>query len=426
MSEVVADRQGYVTELGRRARAASRLLATLDGAAKVGILNRIAGSLREQRGRLLEANAKDVAAAKQADVAPALVKRLELNEKRVEAMAVGVEQIAGQVDPVGQVIEGYVRPNGLRIKKVRSPLGVVLFFYESRPNVTSDAAALCIKSGNAVILRGGKEAFHSNRAIVAIIHDALGEAGLADAVQFVESTDRSLVPLILKLDKYIDLVIPRGGESLIRAVVADSTIPVLKHYTGNCHIYVDAATQGMEDVVRKVCVNAKTSYPGGAVCNAVEHVLFHRDAAGRLLKAVCEDLAAKGVEIRGDEATRGLYPPAKAATAADWDEEYLAFIVGVKVVDSIDEAIAHINEHGSHHTDAILTGDIRAAQRFVREVDSASVMVNASTRFADGGEYGLGAEIGISTDKLHARGPMGAADLCTSKWVVTGDGHVRG
>jgi glutamate-5-semialdehyde dehydrogenase len=421
-----SDKQAYATQLGRRARAASRLLATLDGEAKVVVLRRIAGSLREQKGRLIEANAKDIAAAKQANLAPALVKRLELNEARVEAMAVGVEQIAGQVDPVGQVIEGYVRPNGLRIQKVRSPLGVVLFFYESRPNVTSDAAALCIKSGNAVILRGGKEAFHSNKAIVAIIHDALRGAGLEDAVQFVESTDRSLVPVILKLDKYIDLVIPRGGESLIRAVVADSTIPVLKHFTGNCHIYVDAATGGMEDVVRKVCVNAKTSYPGGAVCNAVEHILFHRDAAGRLLRAVCEDLAAKGVEVRADEPAKVLYPPAKPATAADWDEEYLAFIVGVKVVDSIDDAIAHINEHGSHHTDAILTGDIAAAQKFTREVDSASVIVNASTRFADGGEYGLGAEIGISTDKLHARGPMGAADLCTYKWVVTGEGHVRG
>jgi glutamate-5-semialdehyde dehydrogenase len=420
-----SDKQAYATQLGRRARAASRLLATLDGDAKVAVLRRIASSLREQRGRLIEANARDVTGAKQANLAPALVKRLELNQARVESMAAGVEQIAGQVDPVGQVIEGYVRPNGLRIQKVRSPLGVVLFFYESRPNVTSDAAALCIKSGNAVILRGGKEAFHSNKAIVAIIHDALRAAGLEDAVQFVESTDRSLVPVILKLDRYIDLVIPRGGESLIRAVVADSTIPVLKHYTGNCHIYVDAATGGMEDVVRKVCVNAKTSYPGGAVCNAVEHILFHRDAAARLLRAVCEDLAAKGVEIRADEPAKALYSPAKAATAADWDEEYLAFIVGVKVVDSIDDAITHINEHGSHHTDAILTSDITAAHKFTREVDSASVMINASTRFADGGEYGLGAEIGISTDKLHARGPMGAADLCTYKWVVTGEGHVR-
>jgi glutamate-5-semialdehyde dehydrogenase len=419
----MTDLQAYVNDLGRRARRASRVLAALDGNAKVDILRRIAGSLRARTPALLEANAKDVAAAKAADLAGALVKRLELNEKKVEAMALGVEQIAAQVDPVGQVIEGYVRPNGLRIQKVRSPLGVVLFFYESRPNVTSDAAALCIKSGNAIILRGGKEAFHSNKAIVGIIQEALGE--MSDAVQFIESTDRALVPLILKLDKHIDLVIPRGGESLIRAVVAESTIPVLKHFTGNCHIYVDAATAGMEQLVRDVCVNAKTSYPGGAVCNAVEHLLFHKDAAPRLLKLVCEALAAKDVEVRGDEASRRLYPPAVPATDKDWDEEYLAFVVGVKVVDSIDEAIEHINEHGSHHTDAILSGDVRAIQRFTVEVDSASVVINASTRFADGGEYGLGAEIGISTDKLHARGPMGANDLTTYKWVVTGDGHCR-
>jgi glutamate-5-semialdehyde dehydrogenase len=434
MSGTPGDKQAYVTQLGQRARAASRVLATLDDHAKSGILRRTAQSVRDHKSRLLDANAKDVAAARAADLAPALIKRLELNDARIESMAAGVEQIAAQVDPVGQVIDGYVRPNGLRIQKVRSPLGVVLFFYESRPNVTSDAAALCIKSGNAIILRGGKEALHSNQAIVEIIQDALRNSignphsaigNLQDAVQFVESTDRALVPLILKLDKYIDLVIPRGGESLIRAVVADSTIPVLKHYTGNCHIYVDAATAGMEDLVRKVCVNAKTSYPGGAVCNAVEHILFHREAAARLLKSVCEDLAAKGVEIRGDDAARALYPPAKPASDADWDTEYLAFIVGVKVVDSLDQAIAHINEHGSHHTDAILTDDIHAAQKFAREVDSASVMINASTRFADGGEYGLGAEIGISTDKLHSRGPMGAADLCSYKWVVTGDGHCR-
>jgi glutamate-5-semialdehyde dehydrogenase len=244
-------------------------------------------------------------------------------------------------------------------------------------------------------------------------------------VQLVEHADRALVPPLLKLDRYIDLVIPRGGESLIRAVVKDSTIPVLKHFTGNCHVYVDAATQSMEREVRDVCVNAKTSYPGGAVCNAAEHLLFHKDAAPRLLAKVCEDLAAKGVEIRGDERSRALYPRAKAATDADWDTEYLSFIVGVKVVDSLDEAVRHINDHGSHHTDAILTENARAADQFVRRVDSASVMVNASTRFADGGEYGLGAEIGISTDKLHARGPMGASDLTTYKWVVTGEGHVR-
>jgi glutamate-5-semialdehyde dehydrogenase len=304
---------------------------------------------------------------------------------------------------------------------------VVLFFYESRPNVTSDAAALCIKSGNAIILRGGKEAIHSNRAIVKIIHSALStqDSALSDAVQIVESTDRALVPHLLKLDKYIDLVIPRGGENLIRAVVADSTIPVLKHFTGNCHIYVDSATAGMDEQVRNVCVNAKTSYPGGAVCNAVEHILFHKDAASLLLAPVCEALASRNVEIRGDEATRHFYPTAKPATDADWDTEYLSFIIGVKVVNTMDEAIAHINAHGSRHTDAILTSNLKAAEQFVRRVDSASVMVNASTRFADGGEYGLGAEIGISTDKLHARGPMGATDLTTYKWVVSGDGHVR-
>src|SRR4051812_8277366 len=432
----MSDPQSYVEQLGQRARRASRVLATLDGNTKVAVLKRIAQSLRENAAALLAANAKDIEAARAADLAVPLVKRLELSEKKIDAMAEGVEQIAGQTDPVGQVIEGYTRPNGLRIQKVRSPLGVVLFFYESRPNVTSDAAALCIKSGNAVILRGGKEAFHSNKAIVDIIQSALRDTSirnpqsavgsLDDAVQFIESTDRALVPLILKLDRHIDLVIPRGGESLIRAVVADSTIPVLKHFTGNCHIYVDRATEGLEQMVKDVCVNAKTSYPGGAVCNAVEHLLFHKDAAPRLLKGVCEALAAKGVEIRGDERSRALYGAGKPATDADWDTEYLAYIVGVKVVESIDEAVEHINEHGSHHTDGILSADAFAIQRFTTQVDSASVVVNASTRFADGGEYGLGAEIGISTDKLHARGPMGANDLTTYKWVVTGNGHLRG
>jgi glutamate-5-semialdehyde dehydrogenase len=351
---------------------------------------------------------------------------LRLNDKRIAAMADGVVQIAGQVDPVGQTIEGFNRPNGLRIEKVRVPIGVVLFFYESRPNVTSDAAALCIKSGNAIILRGGKEAFHSNRMIAHIIAGALKEADIDPAaVQLVESTDRAIVPHLLKLNRYIDLVIPRGGENLIRAVVKESTIPVLKHFTGNCHIYIDRAAASMEQMVRQICVNSKTSYPGGAVCNAVEHLLFHKDVAAELLPGVCADLAAKGVEIRGDERTRALYPQAKSTTDADWDTEYLAFIIGIKVVDSMDEAIEHINAHGSRHTDAILTTEISAARNFAQRVDSASVMINASTRFADGGEYGLGAEIGISTDKLHARGPMGASDLTTYKWVVTGDGHVR-
>ena len=416
----------YVEGLGKSARRASQQLAVLNGATRSAALHRVAAAIRERRDNLLRENTLDVEAAKTGGLQPALVERLKLNEKRIASMADGVEQIAGQIDPAGQIIEGYVRPNGLRIQKMRVPLGVVLFFYESRPNVTSDAAALCLKSGNAVILRGGKEALHSNRAIVEIVAEALRASEIDPAaVQLVEHTDRALVPHLLKLDRYIDLVIPRGGESLIRAVVKDSTIPVLKHFTGNCHVYVDAATQSMERQVRDVCVNAKTSYPGGAVCNAVEHILFHKDAATRLLAKVCEDLAAKGVEVRCDERARAIYSKAKPTTDADWDTEYLSFIVGVKVVDSLDEAVRHINDHGSHHTDAILTESARAADQFVRRVDSASVMVNASTRFADGGEYGLGAEIGISTDKLHARGPMGAADLTTYKWVVTGDGHVR-
>jgi glutamate-5-semialdehyde dehydrogenase len=423
----MTDWKAYVEGLGQSARRASSQLATLKGSAKVAALHRIAGALRREKEKLIAANAQDIAAAQSADLAPALVERLKLNEKRIESMAVGVEQIAGQTDPVGQIIEGYVRPNGLRIQKVRVPLGVVLFFYESRPNVTSDAAALCLKSGNAIILRGGKEAFHSNRAIADIISDALKQENIDPAaVQLVDSVDRALVPELLKLDRYIDLVIPRGGESLIRAVVKDSTIPVLKHFTGNCHIYIDAATTDMEQKVRDVCVNAKTSYPGGAVCNAVEKLIFHKDAASRLLAKVCSDLAAKGVEIRGDDRTRALYPQAKPAIEEDWGTEYLAFTLAIKVVDSLEEAVAHINHYGSRHTDAILTTDLRAADDFAKKVDSASIMVNASTRFADGGEYGLGAEIGISTDKLHARGPMGAMDLTTYKWVVTGDGHIRG
>jgi len=422
----MAELQQYVVELGKSARRASAQLASLRGEVKVAALRNLAAAIREGRAQILAANAQDVDAAQKAQMQPALVERLKLNDKRINSMADGVEQIAGQVDPIGQIIEGYVRPNGLRIQKVRVPIGVVLFFYESRPNVTSDAAALCIKSGNAIILRGGKESLQSNIAIAAIIAKSLEKSGIDPAaVQLIQSTDRALVPLLLKLDKFIDLVIPRGGESLIRAVVADSTIPVLKHFTGNCHIYVDADVAGMEQKVRDICVNAKTSYPGGAVCNAVEKIIFHKDAAERLLAKVCQDLAAQNVEIRGDERARQLFPKAKPAEDSDWPLEYLSLIVAVKVVDSLDEAVAHINEFGSHHTDAILSNSKSAIDRFVTGVDSASLMINASTRLADGGEYGLGAEIGISTDKLHARGPMGAADLTTYKWVVTGDGHMR-
>jgi glutamate-5-semialdehyde dehydrogenase len=420
------DIQSYVIELGQSARRAAAQLAGLRGDSKIAALQKIAVGIRAGREALLAANALDVAAAQKADMQPALIERLKLNDKRIESMAVGVEQIAAQVDPVGQIIEGYVRPNGLRIQKMRVPIGVVLFFYESRPNVTSDAAALCLKSGNAVILRGGKESLHSNLAIAQIIARALEQSGIDPAaVQLIESTDRAIVPPLLKLNQYIDLVIPRGGESLIRAVALESTIPVLKHFTGNCHIYVDAETAGMEQKIRDICINAKTGYPGGAVCNAAEKILFHKTAAEKMLATVCEDLAAKGVEIRADQRAQKLYPKAKPAAESDWPLEYLSLIIAIKVVDSLEEAVAHINEFGSHHTDAIISSSASSIEHFITGVDSASVMVNASTRFADGGEYGLGAEIGISTDKLHARGPMGAMDLTTYKWIVTGDGHVR-
>jgi glutamate-5-semialdehyde dehydrogenase len=416
----------YAETLGRSARRAATSLTTIDAAARTQAITRLAARIREGRQSLLEANALDLQAARDAGLAPAMIERLRLDEKRIESMARGVEKISQQPDPIGQLVSTYVRPDGLRVERVKVPIGVVLFFYESRPNVTSDAAALCLRSGNAVILRGGKEAAHSNRAIAECVSIALEESHLDPAtVQLVQNTDRALVPHLLKLDRFIDLVIPRGGESLIRAVVKESTIPVLKHFTGNCHIYVDESIKGMEQRVRDICLNAKTGYPGGGVCNAAEKILFHRSVADELLPAVCADLAAAKVEIRGDERTRELYPKAIAATAEDWPYEYLGLIIATKVVDSLQEAIDHINEFGSHHTDAILSTSPHAIDLFCRQVDSASVMVNASTRFADGGEYGLGAEIGISTDKLHARGPMGADDLTTYKWIVTGEGHIR-
>jgi len=421
----MTDGATYVRQLGEAARDAAGVLAAANGGQRNAALLAMAAAIRSGAAELIAANAKDIEAAEAAGLDRPVIERLRLNEKRIEAMAAGVESIARQTDPVGRTIDAYNRPDGLRIEKRRVPLGVILFFYESRPNVTSDAAALCLKSGNAIILRGGKEAIHSNRAIAKIISESIAKAGLpAASVQIVDNTDRALVPLLLKLDKYIDLVIPRGGESLIRLVVAESTIPVLKHFTGNCHLYIDSAIAGIEQQTVDICVNAKTSYPGGGVCNAVEHILVHRDSA-KILKPLCEALAKLNVEIRGDGNVASAFAAAIPATDADWDEEYLAFRIGIKVVDSLDEAIRHINRHGSHHTDGILSTSRRAIEEFTARVDSASVMVNASTRLADGGEYQLGAEIGISTDKLHARGPMGADDLTTYKWIVTGDGHVR-
>ncbi|MCC7192000.1 MAG: glutamate-5-semialdehyde dehydrogenase [Phycisphaeraceae bacterium] len=417
------DVRTYCQNLADRAQAASRVLMSTPGSVRTAALRRVATRLVEQAASIKEANARDLAAGEQAGLSKPMLDRLKLDDKRISAMADAVMQIADQVDPIGQVIEGAVRPNGLRIQKIRVPIGVVLFIYESRPNVTSDAAALCIKSGNALILRGGKEAAHSNAVIVKVIQDAMEQSGIVkDAVQFVETTDRAAVGELLKLEGKIDVCIPRGGESLIRAVVEQSLIPVIKHYTGNCHIYVDATADA--DSTVDICVNAKVQKP--SACNAVETILFHQQAVQRgLLRRVCDALVNKGVEIRGDEATHAVFSAAKNASEQDWYTEYLDLIVAVKVVDSLDQAIDHINVYGSHHTDAILTGDLKAADQFVQRVDAAGVFVNCSTRFADGGEYGLGAEIGISTDKLHARGPMGAADITTYKWVAYGTGQVR-
>ncbi len=423
-TDTTTDLARYCQELADRAQAATRQLAGTTGEKRTAALRRIAEHLLTRSQAIIDANAKDLAAARAAGLSDALVDRLTLDEKRVRAMAETVGQIAGQTDPVGQIIEGHTRPNGLRIEKVRVPIGVVLIIFESRPNVTCDAAALCIKSGNAVILRGGKEAVYSNAAIAACVRDGLTEAGLdPNCVQLVETTDRAAVGHLLKLEGKIDLAIPRGGESLIRAVVKQAHIPVIKHYTGNCHVYVDAGAN--DQMALDICMNAKTQRPG--VCNAAETILFHQAAADRgLLTRVCDELAIAGVQVRGDERTRRLFPAVAAATEDDWRTEYLDLTIAVGVVDSLDQAVDHINRYGSKHTDAIVTSDIGAAQRFVGGVDSANVMVNCSTRFSDGGQYGLGAEIGISTDKLHARGPMGAADLTTYKWVVRGDGQVRG
>lgn len=418
------DLDRYANELAANARRAGLALAAEPAARRTAAIRAIAAKLRACANELVAANARDLAAGEAAGLAAPTLKRLMLDAARVERMAVAIDEIAAQPDPIGTVIDSHVRKDGLKIEKIRVPVGSVLFIYESRPNVTTDAAALCLRSGNAVILRGGKEAFHSNQLLAEVISAALAEARLdANSVQVVSTTDRALLPIILKKSAQIDVVIPRGGESLIRAVTEASTIPVLKHFDGNCHIYLDKASPEPKQVV-DVIVNAKTSYPGGAVCNAVEHVLVHRDSAAQI-PAIVKALRDKGVEVRGDDATRKLVPDVIAANDADWTTEYLAFVIAIKVVDSIDAAIDHINTYGSHHTDAILSTDAAAIDAFVKRVDSASVMINASTRLADGGEYGLGAEIGISTDKLHARGPMGAADLCTYKWVVTGNGHLR-
>ncbi len=420
----MTDSAAYSRNLTDAAVAASRSLSAVPGKLRDDALHRIADELTGSIKKLQDANAIDLEEGKKAGLPGAMLDRLTLTDKRIADMAAGVRQIADQPDPVGKIIEGRVLANGLKLQKLRVPIGVILIIFESRPNVTSDAAALCIKSGNAVILRGGKEAMRSNAAIAACVQQGLNKAGLDPRiVQLVESPDRTIVGELLKQTGRIDLCIPRGGESLIRAVVEQARIPVIKHYTGNCHTYLDADCD--DEMALSIAVNAKVQRPG--VCNATETFLIHKDAAGRgLLLRVCQALAEHKVEIRGDKTTCQLFPQAKPAVDADWDTEYLDLIVAMRVVDSLKQAIDHINTHGSKHTDAIVTNNITAAEAFVQQVDTACAFVNCSTRFSDGGQFGLGAEIGISTDKLHARGPMGAEDLTTYKWVAYGDGQIRG
>jgi len=417
------DVDSYCDQLTDRAVAASRSLFRVEGEARTAALVTVSQRILDSADAIIAANGQDWLVARDSGLAEPMLKRLRVDRSGVEKMAESVRLIAGQADPVGQVIDSYTRPNGLRIEKVRVPIGVVLIIYESRPNVTSDAAALCLKSGNAVILRGGKEATHTNVAIARCLAEGLEEAGLSsDCVQLVATTDRQAVGRLLRQVGKIDVVIPRGGESLIKAVVEQAHIPVIKHYTGNCHVYVDGACD--DEMALNICVNAKTQYT--AVCNAAESILIHTDAVQRgLLERICRALADKGCQIRGDEATRRLFPASVAANESDWSAEYLDLIVAMRVVSDVEQAIDHINRYGSKHTDAIITNSVSAADDFVQGVDSANVFVNCSTRFSDGGEYGLGAEIGISTDKLHARGPMGAADLTTYKWVVRGTGQLK-
>ena len=418
----VGDVAGYCRGLAAAARKTGLALAAVPGRVRDMALGHIADAIDAQAPALKTANAQDLEAGRAAGLAPSMLDRLELTDDRIASMADGVRSVAAQPDPVGHILEGRVLPNGIRLEKLRVPIGAVLIIFESRPNVTADAAALCLKSGNAAILRGGKEAIHSNAAIAACVRAGLEKAGIDPAaVQLVGTTDRAAVGELLKLDELIDVCIPRGGESLIRAVVEQSRIPVIKHFTGNCHVYLDAHAD--PDAAVEICVNAKTQRTG--VCNAAETILFHQDTAPGIIKNVGEALLEKGVELRADTRSMSALPQAKPAEEADWSAEYLDLIVALRVVDSLDDAVAHINRYGSKHTDAIVSTDARSIDRFVQTVDTANVMVNCSTRFSDGQQYGLGAEIGISTDKLHARGPMGAADLCTYKWVARGDGQIR-
>lgn len=414
--------QDYMRTLGQQARQASRRLAAASTAEKNAALQHLADAIRRERTTLLAANAEDLAAARANGLETALLDRLTLSEKGVEQMAEGVEQVARLPDPIGEISDMKYRPSGIQVGKMRVPLGVIGIIYEARPNVTADAAALCLKSGNAAILRGGSEAIHCNRAIARLIQESLAAAGLpAEAVQVVDTTDRAAVGELITLREFVDVIVPRGGKGLIARLLAEARVPMIQHLDGNCHIYIDSAADPAKAL--KILENAKTQRYG--TCNTAESLLVARSVAAEQLPALATMLTKKGVEIRGCAETCALIENAVPATEEDFLTEYLAPIISVKIVAGLDEAIAHINQYSSHHSEAIVTEHHPSAMRFLREVDSSSVMINASTRFADGFEYGLGAEIGISTDKIHARGPVGLEGLTSQKWIVLGDGHVR-
>ena len=416
------DVQTYMHGVGREARGASRLMAKADSASKDRALIVIAEALERSAHALIAANSRDLEAAAAKGLDPAATDRLRLTAANIAAMADGLAQIAKLPDPVGEIIDMRYRPSGIQVGKMRVPLGVIGIIYESRPNVTADAAGLCLKSGNAAILRGGSEAMHSNQAIAACVHEGLAAAGLPQsAVQVIETTDRAAVGELITMQDYVDVIVPRGGKSLIERLQRESRIPMIKHLHGVCHVYIDDRAD--VDKALRIADNAKTQRLG--TCNTMETLLVHRAIAQKILPELGRIYREKGIELRGDAQARALVPQMKAATEEDWYTEYLAAILAVRVVDGLDEAIDHIAMYGSQHTDSIVTEDLTRARRFIREVDSSSVMVNASTRFADGYEYGLGAEIGISTDKIHARGPVGLEGLTSLKWVVVGDGHIR-
>jgi len=416
------DIQSYMVGVGKKARAASRLVAKADTATRNKALTLTATAIERDVERLLEANARDVDAARAKNLEPALIDRLTLTAKTIAAMADGLRQIATLPDPIGEISDLKQQPSGIKVGRMRVPLGVIAIIYESRPNVTADAAGLCLKSGNATILRGGSEAIHSNQAIAQCVHAGLSGAGLPEAVvQVVETTDRAAVGELLRMNEYVDIVVPRGGKGLIERVMRESRIPMIKHLDGVCHVYIDDEAD-LEKAVR-IADNAKTQRLG--TCNTMETLLVARSIADKALPRLARIYQEKGIELRGDEAARKLVPAMKPATEEDWYTEYLAAILSVRIVEGLDAAIEHIATYGSQHTDAIITENQARAQRFLREVDSSSVIVNASTRFADGYEYGLGAEIGISTDKLHARGPVGLEGLTSLKWVVFGNGEIR-